>query len=89
MWLYEAPVEDRMNVTLSIDDDLVNRARDLAQRRGTTLNQMVRDYLEELVGSGMRFRALERLEELWRNGPGGRSGGQRILRDDAYQERLR
>ena len=78
-----------MNVTLAIDDELVSRARDLAQRRGTTLNQLVRDYLEELAGSGARARAMERLEQLWSEGPAGDSGGRKIRREEAYEERIR
>ena len=38
-----------MKVTLSIDDVVLVRARKLAARRGTSLNQLVRDYLEELT----------------------------------------
>ena len=34
-----------MNVTLSIDDQTLIRARQLAQRRGVSLNEMIRDYL--------------------------------------------
>lgn len=78
-----------MNITLSIDDRVVDRARDLARRQGTTLNQLVRDHLQELVGLGPRARALERLEELWNAAPAGRSGGRRIAREEAYEERLR
>lgn len=37
------------NVTLSIPDDLLDRARKYAQERGTTLNQMIRDLLKEEV----------------------------------------
>lgn len=35
-----------MNATLAIDEGLLERARELARRRRTTLNQLVRDYLE-------------------------------------------
>jgi len=38
----------RMNVTLSIDEKLLARARELAHERGTSVNQLVRDYLERL-----------------------------------------
>ena len=41
-----------MNVTLSIDDQVVARARHLAATRGTSLNQLIRDYLEELTRPG-------------------------------------
>jgi hypothetical protein len=40
-----------MNVTLSIDDQTLARARQLAQRRGMSLNEMIRDYLQALSAS--------------------------------------
>jgi hypothetical protein len=39
-----------MNVTLSIDDRVVAEARRIAARRGTSLNQLIRAYLDELTG---------------------------------------
>jgi hypothetical protein len=53
-----------MNITLSVDDRLIEEARRLAQARGTSLNQLVRDYLEALVhphdvgGFGAELRRL-------------------------------
>jgi len=38
-----------MNITLSIDDKVVNDARKIAQDMGKSLNQMVREYLEQLT----------------------------------------
>ena len=38
-----------MNVTLSVDDRVVAEARRLAAVRGTSLDQLVRDFLEELT----------------------------------------
>ena len=37
-----------MNITFSIPDDIVANAREYAERHGTSLNQMVRDYLNNL-----------------------------------------
>ena len=39
------------NVTLSIDEDLLDRARVAAARRKTTVNGLVRSYLTGLVSS--------------------------------------
>jgi hypothetical protein len=39
-----------MNITLSIDDEVVRRARQQAEVLGTSVNQLVRDYLEQLAG---------------------------------------
>lgn len=38
-----------MNITLSIDDKVVNEVRKIAQEMGTSLNQLVREYLEQLT----------------------------------------
>ncbi len=39
-----------MNVTLSIDERLVARARKKADALGKSLDQLIRDYLQQLVG---------------------------------------
>jgi len=41
-----------MKVALSLDDDLVKRARKIAAARETTLTAMIRRYLEEAVAEG-------------------------------------
>jgi len=55
-----------MNVTLSLDDELVKRIRRIAVERDTTLTGMIRDYLENIAaeeaGSGRRRREREALE---------------------------
>lgn len=71
-----------MNVTLSIDDQTLNRARMLAQRRGTSLNQMIRDYLETLTASDPAQAVVE-LKRLWCEEEGD-SGGRPWSREDAY-----
>ena len=37
------------NLTLAIDEDLLDKARVLAAMRRTSVNEMVRDYLKRLV----------------------------------------
>ncbi len=39
-----------MNITLSADEALIAKARAYAQTRNTTLNQLIRDYLERITG---------------------------------------
>lgn len=39
-----------MNLTLAVDDQTVERARCVAQTMGKSLNQVVREYLEQLAG---------------------------------------
>jgi hypothetical protein len=43
-----------MNITLSVDEQVAQRAREAAQKMGKSLNQAVRDYLEQLAGSARR-----------------------------------
>jgi metal-responsive CopG/Arc/MetJ family transcriptional regulator len=55
-----------MNITLSLDDDLVKEVRKIAVERDTTLTGLVRSYLQELADehakSGRKRRELEALE---------------------------
>ena len=43
-----------MNITLSVDEQVAQRARKAAQNMGKSLNQAVRDYLEQLGGGAQR-----------------------------------
>src|SRR5204862_6049292 len=55
-----------MNLTLSVDDKLVEKARQVASRQGTSLQALVRQYIETLAGSGEGAALVQRLEEQWR-----------------------
>ena len=63
-----------MNVTLSIDEQVVARARQIASVRGTSLNQLVRDYLEDLTRPGDAKSVLEELDTLWAGSTGHSQG---------------
>jgi len=73
-----------MNVTLSIDDETLTRARELATRRGTSLNQMIRDYLEEVASDMSTEEILQELEFLWETGSG-KSEGRRWTREELHE----
>jgi hypothetical protein len=73
-----------MNVTLSIDDETLSRARELANRRGTSLNQMIRDYLEEVSSDMSTEEILQELEILWEAGSGN-SEGRRWTREELHE----
>jgi hypothetical protein len=50
------------NLTLALEEDVLLEARKLALERGTTVNQLVRDHLKQLVEEqGRRRAALQRL----------------------------
>jgi plasmid stability protein len=53
------------NLTLSLDDDLLQKAREAALREHTSVNALVREYLERYVDArSRRMEALDALDEL-------------------------
>ena len=55
------------NLTLAMDDDILREARKLALDDNTTINQLVREYLQELVETrGRRSSARERIKHSMR-----------------------
>ena len=56
-----------MNVTLSLEDDLVKKVRKIAVDRDTTLTGMIRQYLEQVAAEdstlGRKRRERETLEQ--------------------------
>lgn len=73
-----------MNLTLSVDEVVVERARQVALARGTSLNALIRQYLEDLGGSRAELAA--ELAELYASAPAD-SGGYVFRREDAYEAR--
>ncbi|MGD8700269.1 MAG: DUF6364 family protein [Gemmatimonadales bacterium] len=73
-----------MNITLAIDDELVREARQVAQAMGKSLNQLVREYLEQVTGRAEPAQDVEELRGLSREG-GGRSKGWRFDRDEVHE----
>lgn len=73
-----------MNVTFSIDDDTLERARELASQRGVSLDQLIRDYLEELTSQMSAEDMIAKLADLWSTG-GGNSGGRTWTREELHE----
>ena len=74
-----------MNVTISADDSLIERARELARQQGTSLQEMIRSYLRTLVGEPDGTEVADELLELMQS-HGGHSQGRRLTRADAYTD---
>ena len=71
-----------MNLTLSIDKDLLERARRAARAQGKSVNQLVREYLEQLTS----MRDLEaELEEFRATSGTGQRRGWRFNRDELHE----
>lgn len=71
-----------MNITLSVDERIAEKARRTAQNMGKSLNQVVRDYLEQLAGAEALEEQVQAFERSARQTPG-RLAGWRFDREDA------
>ena len=71
-----------MNITLSVDERIAEQARAAALAMGKSLNQAVRDYLEQLAGSQQLDAELRSFEQSALASPG-RLAGWVFDRDDA------
>lgn len=77
------------NVTLTVDDDVLRRARIRALEQHTSVNALVREFLEAYAGTSEAEQAKAELLELSQrsqasSGPQGRTW----QREDLYEERL-
>jgi hypothetical protein len=76
------------NLTITVDDDLLKRARLKAVAQGTSVNAVLRVYLEQFAGDdAARRAAVERILELARSSKAS-SGGRRWTRDELYDRKL-
>ncbi len=73
-----------MNITLAIDEELVRDARQVAKAMGKSLNQLVREYLEQVTGRDTPRDDAEELRRLSAQG-GGRSRGWCFDRDEVHE----
>ena len=74
-----------INLTLTIDENLLREARKIALDKNTSVNQMVRDFLDKLVQeSAAQQRALVQLDEFFDAKPF-RVGKRTWSRDDLHE----
>ena len=52
-----------MNVTFSIDDKVLDKARQVAKAQGKSLNQMVREYLQHFTAMAEMDRSIDELRQ--------------------------
>ena len=75
-----------MNLTLSVDDEVVRQARQIAEATGTSVNQMVRDFLAQLAGNTDHeadAQEIKRLSALAK----GDSRGWKFSREEIHERR--
>ena len=72
-----------MNLILSVDEQILKRARKTARAMGKSVNQLVREYLEQLANTNEAQRDVEELRRLSAEG-NGHSGGWKFDRDEIH-----
>lgn len=76
-----------MNITLSVDQQTVERARRVAKAMGKSLNQVVREYLEQLGGQADVEAEIAEFDRLTDAGEGD-SRGWKFNRDEIYDRKV-
>jgi hypothetical protein len=71
-----------MTLNVSVDEQLAQRARQVAESRGMSLDQLIRHYLEDLT---TQPSAEQDMEELRRLSGQGDSQGWRFNRDEVHE----
>ena len=71
-----------MNITLSIDDEMVKEARKVAQSMGKSLNQLIREDLERLT---RKYYLSDDLKELRSLDSKGNSQGWKFNREELHE----
>jgi len=75
-----------VNLTLSVDDQVVAKARRTAEAMGTSINQLVREYLESLAGKSDREADADEFLQLSEIS-GGSSHGWKFDREEIHERR--
>jgi Family of unknown function (DUF6364) len=75
-----------MNLTLSVGDEIIQQARRRAEAMGTSVNQLVREYLEQLAGKSEANTDAEEFERISRMARGN-SHRWKFNRDELHERR--
>lgn len=73
-----------MNVTLSIDEQTIEKARKIAKSMNKSLNQLIREYLEQLTTESDVQKDIDELRKLTAQGQG-RSQGWHFDREEIHE----
>jgi len=78
-----------VNLTITVDDEVLRRARIRALSQGTSVNAVLREFLESYAGSEVEAAARARLAELARKSTASSGAdGRTWTREDLYADRL-
>jgi plasmid stability protein len=78
-----------MNLTITIDDEVLRRARIRALEQGTSVNALLREFLESYAGSDIEAEARRQLATMARTSTASSgSNGRTWTRNDVYADRF-
>jgi plasmid stability protein len=78
-----------MNLTITVDDEVLRRARIRALSQGTSVNAVLREFLESYAGSDIEAGARDQLVKLAQASTASSgSGGRTWIRNEVYADRL-
>jgi len=75
-----------MNITLSVEDEVLHEARRRAEAQGVSVNKLVREYLQKLAGKHDPAADAEAFEQLSRSAHGN-SHGWKFDREELHERR--
>jgi len=75
-----------MNITLSLDDQVIQEARRRAEAMGTSVNQLIREYLEQFTGKTDPNADAAEFEKISRSSQGN-SWGWKFNREELHERR--
>ncbi|MCK5032174.1 MAG: hypothetical protein KAS18_01040, partial [Calditrichia bacterium] len=73
-----------MNITLSADKSLIEKARRYAKKQNTSLNNLVRNYLKSILNDSDNNQAAEEFEKNALSFAGKSNSGFKFNRDEIY-----
>ena len=76
-----------MNITLSADKELVKRAREIAAQQGISLNQIIRQYMEQFTRMSNIEKNADEFARLAREQGGASPRGYVFNREEAHTGR--
>jgi hypothetical protein len=76
-----------VNITVSVDEKIVERAREIARGQGTSLDEMIRTHLERITAVPSPDDVATEFVRLSMP-PQGSSSGRKVSREELYEHRI-
>lgn len=75
-----------MKLTLSIDDEVLARACEVAEQRGVSVETLIAEYLKQLMPKMSPEEVIRELKKMWAS-ESWSSDGQKLTREEMHERR--